>query len=248
MSIKSLIQLIILIIIFIILGGVYLQYFAKQKIDVSETNKKLPESPQKNLENNENVNKNKEVKKVLNLDDNDSRGISSKKKELLQMPDKNNNLDISKQFETSEMTDLVKDVEYLTKDKNGNIYKILASSGKTNKNDTNILDLENVRGEINSEKKSTVYIFSDFAEYNSSELKSKFYSNVLVKYEDKRIMCQNLEINMDTNVAIAYTNVVVIDPKSTMKAGMITLDIESKEIFINPEQNKKSKVKINSKY
>ena len=248
MSIKSLIQLIILIIIFIILGGVYLQYFAKQKIDVSETNKKLPESPQKNLENNENVNKNKEVEKVLNLDDNDSRGISSKKKELLQMPDKNNNLDISKQFETSEMTDLVKDVEYLTKDKNGNIYKILASSGKTNKNDTNILDLENVRGEINSEKKSTVYIFSDFAEYNSSELKSKFYSNVLVKYEDKRIMCQNLEINMDTNVAIAYTNVVVIDPKSTMKAGMITLDIESKEIFINPEQNKKSKVKINSKY
>mgnify|MGYP001298128496 FL=1 len=248
MSIKSLIQLIILIIIFIILGGVYLQYFAKQKIDVSETNKKLPESPQKNLENNENVNKNNEVKKVLNLDDNDSRGISSKKKELLQMPDKNNNLDTSKQFETSEMTDLVKDVEYLTKDKNGNIYKILASSGKTNKNDTNILDLENVRGEINSEKKSTVYIFSDFAEYNSSELKSKFYSNVLVKYEDKRIMCQNLEINMDTNVAIAYTNVVVIDPKSTMKAGMITLDIESKEIFINPEQNKKSKVKINSKY
>ena len=248
MSIKSLIQLIILIIIFIILGGVYLQYFAKQKIDVSETNKKLPESPQKNLENNENVNKNKEVKKGLNLDDNDSRGISSKKKELLQMPDKNNNLDTSKQFETSEMTDLVKDVEYLTKDKNGNIYKILASSGKTNKNDTNILDLENVRGEINSEKKSTVYIFSDFAEYNSSELKSKFYSNVLVKYEDKRIMCQNLEINMDTNVAIAYTNVVVIDPKSTMKVGMITLDIESKEIFINPEQNKKSKVKINSKY
>ena len=248
MSIKSLIQLIILIIIFIILGGVYLQYFAKQKIDVSETNKKLPESPQKNLENNENVNKNNEVKKVLNLDDNDSRGISSKKKELLQMPDKNNNLDTSKQFETSEMTDLVKDVEYLTKDKNGNIYKILASSGKTNKDNTNILDLENVRGEINSEKKSTVYIFSDFAEYNSSELKSKFYSNVLVKYEDKRIMCQNLEINMDTNVAIAYTNVVVIDPKSTMKAGMITLDIESKEIFINPEQNKKSKVKINSKY
>ena len=53
---------------------------------------------------------------------------------------------------------------------------------------------------------------------------------------------------MDTNIAIAYTNVVVIDPKSTMKAGKITLDMETKEIFINPELNKKSKVKINSKY
>ena len=50
---------------------------------------------------------------------------------------------------------------------------------------------------------------------------------------------------MDTNIAIAYTNVVVIDPKSTMKAGKITLDMETKEIFINPELNKKSKVKIN---
>ncbi|MDC3145581.1 LPS export ABC transporter periplasmic protein LptC [Candidatus Pelagibacter sp.] len=244
MSIKSLIQISILIIIFIILGSVYFQYFSKQKIDVNETNKKSQENAQKNLENREN----NDVKNVINLDDSVNPDLSSKKKELLQMPNNNNNLLTNKQIETSETTDLVKDVEYLTKDKNGNIYKILASSGKTNKNDTNILDLENVRGEINSEKRSTIYIFSDFAEYNSSKLKSNFYSNVLVKYEDKQIMCQNLEINMDTNTAIAYNNVVVIDPKSIMKAGKITLDIVSKEIYINPEQNEKSKVKINSKY
>ena len=244
MSIKSLIQISILIIIFIILGSVYFQYFSKQKIDVNETNKKSRENAQKNLENREN----NDVKNVINLDDSVNPDLSSKKKELLQMPNNNNNLLANKQIETSETTDLVKDVEYLTKDKNGNIYKILASSGKTNKNDTNILDLENVRGEINSEKRSTIYIFSDFAEYNSSELKSNFYSNVLVKYEDKQIMCQNLEINMDTNTAIAYNNVVVIDPKSIMKAGKITLDIVSKEIYINPEQNEKSKVKINSNY
>ena len=156
------------------------------------------------------------------------------------MPDKNNNLDISKQFETSEMTDLVKDVEYLTKDKNGNIYKILASSGKTNKNDTNILDLENVRGEINSEK-NLQYIFFQILLNTIIRVKIKILLKCFGEVEDKRIMCQNLEINMDTNVAIAYTNVVVIDPKSTMKAGMITLDIELKEIFINPEQNKKVK-------
>ena len=149
MSIKSLIQVIILFIIFIILGGVYFEYFSKQKIDVNETSKNLQESAQKNLENNEN----NEVNKILNLDDNDSQAVSSNKKELSQMPDKDNNLVTNKKIETSEMTDLVKDVEYLTKDKNGNIFKILASSGKTNKDDTNILDLENVRGEINSEVK-----------------------------------------------------------------------------------------------
>ena len=37
MSLKSLIQLIILIIIFVIIGGVYFKYFAKEKILVTPT-------------------------------------------------------------------------------------------------------------------------------------------------------------------------------------------------------------------
>ena len=49
---------------------------------------------------------------------------------------------------------------------------------------------------------------------------------------------------MDTNIAIAYNNVVVTDPKSIMKAGKITLDIETKEIDINPS-GENSKVQIN---
>ena len=48
---------------------------------------------------------------------------------------------------------------------------------------------------------------------------------------------------MDTNVAIAYNNVVVTDPKSIMKANNIKLNIETKEIEINPEKNKKIKLK-----
>ena len=46
---------------------------------------------------------------------------------------------------------------------------------------------------------------------------------------------------MQTNFAIAYNNVVVSDPQSIMKAGKIILDIETKEININPD-NKTNKV------
>ena len=70
---------------------------------------------------------------------------------------------------------------------------------------------------------------------------------MVINYEDKQITCDNFEINMDTNIAIAYNNVIVIDPKSTMRAGKITLNIETKEIEINPDLNEKSKVKINTK-
>ena len=40
---------------------------------------------------------------------------------------------------------------------------------------------------------------------------------------------------MNTNKAIAYNNVIVTDPKSVMKAGIVEFDLETKNIIINPE-------------
>ena len=71
-------------------------------------------------------------------------------------------------------------------------------------------------GVITSNKRSTVYIVSDFAEYNSSNLKSNFYQNVVINFEDKQIDCDYFDLDMQTNIAIAYNNVVVTDPQSIM--------------------------------
>lgn len=105
--------------------------------------------------------------------------------------------------------------------------------------DKNILDLDNVKGIITSDQRSTVYIVSDFAEYNSSNLNSNFYQNVIINYEDKEITCDYFDVDMKTNIAIAYNNVVVTDPDSIMKAGKIILNIETKVININPGNEKK---------
>ena len=40
---------------------------------------------------------------------------------------------------------------------------------------------------------------------------------------------------METNKAIAYNNVIITDPKSTMKAGIVEFDLKTKDININPE-------------
>ena len=141
--------------------------------------------------------------------------------------------------EKPKIDNIVKDIEYLTTDKNGNKYKILATSGRTNSENKNILDLDNVRGIITSNKRSTVYIVSDFAEYNAYKLNSSFYQNVVVNYEDKEITCDYFDVDMKTNIAKAYNNVVVKDPKSIMKAGKIILNIETKVININPDNDKK---------
>ena len=251
MSLKSAIQVIILIIIFIIIGGVYFKYFSKEKITVDQT----PQQTEKEINtNSQNDSKSKDENEVLNSTDKDKSNKKKVKTDKIDFenskekkPEKKNTKPNEKQKKDNEIPNIVKDVEYLTTDKNGNKYKILATSGRTNQIDKNILDLDNVKGEITSKERSTIYIVSDFAEYNSSTLGSKFYKNVVINYEDKQITCENFDINMDTNIAIAYNNVVVTDPQSTMKAGKIALNIETKEIDINPNRGEQNKIQINTK-
>ena len=143
----------------------------------------------------------------------------------------------------NQIKNFVKDVEYTSVDQRGNKFQLLANSGKTNNKNKDILDLENVRGEINSDKRDTIFIRSDFAQYNTTNLNSKFYENVIIDYQDKKISCINFDINMNTNKAIAYNDVIITDPKSKMKAGIVEFDLKTKDININPE-NINTEIKV----
>ena len=240
MSLKSLIQIIIIFIIIIILSSVYYNYFANnKKISLEKDNQtntetgkvvKTEDLPDETIEKKKKNN----VEEIKNKD-----GENIKIEETKIIKNKTNGTQNKLKPEKPKIDNIVKDIEYLTTDKNGNKYKILATSGRTNSENKNILDLDNVKGIITSNKRSTVYIVSDFAEYNAYELNSSFYQNVVVNYEDKEITCDYFDVDMKTNIAKAYNNVVVKDPKSTMKAGKIILNIETKVININPDNDKK---------
>ena len=51
----------------------------------------------------------------------------------------------------------------------------------------------------------------------------------------KKLLVQIFDINMEKNIAIAYTDVVVTDPKSVLKAGIVEFDLKTKDLNINPE-------------
>ena len=240
MSLKSLIQIIITLVIIIILGGVYYNYFAINKKIIVDKNIETEIDANK-LNEKTNLNENLIEKKKLKVSENVKNNIYEKEKseEIKKVKSEETNLKKEKKSNKPKIDNIVKDIEYLTTDKNGNKYKILATSGRTNSENKNILDLDNVRGIITSKKRSTVYIVSDFGEYDSSKLNSIFYQNVIVNYEDKEINCDYFDVDMKTNIAKAYNNVVVKDPNSTMKAGKIILNIETKVININPDNNRK---------
>ena len=226
--------------IIIILGGVYYNYFKINSKITLEKNIKTEidtNQPEAKVNLNEDLIEKEKLKVGENLKNNIYE--EEKNEEIKKVKSEEISLKKEKKPNKPEISNIVKDIEYLTTDKNGNKYKILATSGRTNSENKNILDLDNVRGIITSNKRSTVYIVSDFGEYDSSNLNSIFYQNVIVKYEDKEITCDYFDVNMKTNIAKAYNNVVVKDPKSTMKAGKIILNIETKIININPDNSKK---------
>ena len=242
MSLKSLVQIFIILVILIILGGVYYNYFAEnKKISLGDNEKSI--QSEIDIDNNE-IKETKTLpeKSSANKEINISEEVKTAEVKTAEVKSESTNQKKIKKNKPK-INNVVKDIEYLTTDKSGNKYKILATSGRTNIEDKNVLDLDNVRGIITSDERSTVYVKSEYAEYNSSSLKSSFYQNVVINYEDKEITCDYFDIDMKTNIAIAYNNVVVTDPQSIMKAGRIILNIETKVININPD-NKKNKVSL----
>ena len=268
MSIKSLIQSLILLLIVIIVAGVYFKYFDTKKNLVdeltlsNETNqekleeleKKISDLELKNKQLNQKIKKDKiESNKLLVKEDKEEIDIvvenTISKENSLNTKKNDNKIKIEEDIIESktkeikekekpkkkEIKNLVKDVEYTSVDQKGNKFYLLATSGKSNVKNSDILDLQNVRGKITSDTRDTIYIVSDFAQYHSINLNSKFYENVVINYQDKQINCVNFDINMETNKAIAYNEVIITDPKSTIKAGMVEFDLKTKNIDIKPE-------------
>ena len=224
MSLKSLLQLILLLMIILIIGGVYYIYFLsvppnsliKNEDGLYQTDNKLSN---KELTTNDEVlgeikfSKNK--KNINESKSNKSEILTSSKKKM------------------NEKSNRSKEIEYIATRENGDIFKILAKYGRTNLKDSKMLDLEDVIGTISSKDKSNFYISSDFAKYNYTNQNSKFYSNVKIKYDDKEITCDNFELSVNENLAVAYENVVFKNSGSIMKAKTIIVNISTKDIKIN---------------
>ena len=50
----------------------------------------------------------------------------------------------------------------------------------------------------------------DTNQFNSSDLNSKFYQNVVINYEDKEITCDYFDVDMETNIAIVGVGAILM--------------------------------------
>lgn len=238
MSIKTLLQIILFLLILLIIFSMYFIYFytgpLNKQISISLDNKNINE---KTFDQDVSV-----TSELSDISDTKVNFQESEKKNINDKNSLNNQILVSENngSSTKEIKNLTKSIEYVTTNKNGDIFKIYADFGITNLKNSDILDLKNVNGIISSTNRSEIYISSDLAKYNYTNQDSKFYKNVKITYDEKIITCDNFDINISEDIAVAYNNVIVKDKDSLMKAEVVTFDIVTHDININS----KEKVKI----
>ena len=166
---------------------------------------------------------------IFNLNQNNNE-LKEKKKEIVR--------------EEIENSNIIKDVEYKSKDSSGNEYILKASEGIIDQNNTNIIYLTSIKATIESKDYSSINLSSNFGKYSIDNFDTIFSKNVIIEYQDNVIIGEYLEFSLNKNLMTISRNVVFKNDKSSLKADVIEVDIKTKDIKISMyEENKKINIK-----
>ena len=74
----------------------------------------------------------------------------------------------------------INELQYFSKDINGNIYLLKAKSGSADANNSDLIYLESVNAKINFDKNNQIIVSSDKAVYNNNTYDTEFIGNVKI--------------------------------------------------------------------
>ena len=153
------------------------------------------------------------------------------------------NANISQTINTSES--LIEDLKYLSTDKEGNEYKIEAKKGNIDKNNPDIIYLENVKAIILLQNSENIFIESNYAKYNTKSFDTLFNDKVSIDYGEHLLKSEFLDLSFENNLVSIYDDVRYLSGISSLRADKAEIDILRKKTKIFME-NPNKKVQINS--
>ena len=146
---------------------------------------------------------------------------------------------VEKKKSEEEPYNIIEDIEYVSIDSKGNEYTINAETGEVSNDNDDILILYNVHAEIKLVGKSTIYIKSNFANYNKMNFDTKFYEEIIVNYDKNKLLCDNFDIFFKDNRAVMYNNIFFENMISESSADIIIIDLLKGDVEVKMyEENK----------
>ena len=142
-------------------------------------------------------------------------------------------------------SNIIKDINYTSRDLRGNEYILVAKEGEIDLNNSDIIFLTDVTANIKLAKNSElIVITSNYGKYNTINYDTIFSKNVKIDYVDNIITGDYLDFSMLDNLLIISRNVVYKNLENTMKADVLEFDIKTKNTKIYMHDSKK---KVNIK-
>ena len=139
---------------------------------------------------------------------------------------------------------IIKGVNYASKDLKGNEYFIEAAQGEIDLEDSNTIFLTDVSAIIKLKDKDDVNITSNFGKYNIVNNDTIFSKNVIITYLDNKITGDYGDFSFERNSIIISKDVTYTNLENMLKADLIEMDIKTKDTKISMyEQNKKVNIK-----
>ena len=143
-------------------------------------------------------------------------------------------------------SNIIENVNYSTKDNDGNEYLITALTGEIDYANPNIIYLTNVKAEIKLSNSDNIVVVSDFGKYNTDNFDTIFSINVIIKYLENKIVSEYLDFSMNRNTMIVSKNVIFTNFDNILEADVIEMNLKTKDtkIFMHEESKQ---VNIKSK-
>ena len=155
-------------------------------------------------------------------------------------------INVEENLSTSSLSNVIKDVSYVSTDSKGNKYSINALTAEIDQNNSNILFLTDVSATIELTNSNNIKIISDYGKYNSDNFDTIFSKNVIINYLDNKINGEYLDFSIARGNMIISRNVVYSNPENILEADIIDINIETKDTKISMF-DKNEKVNIRSK-
>ncbi len=143
-------------------------------------------------------------------------------------------------------SNIIRDVNYLSKDERGNQYVLDAAKGQIDLSNNKIIFLTDVRANIKLYDSRNLSITSDFGKYNIDNYDTIFSKNVLINHMNHKISGDYLDFSLERNSMIISKNVSYTNGKNTLKTDVIEINIQTKDTKIFMYENN-SKVSIKTK-
>ena len=158
---------------------------------------------------------------------------------------KNKTETVLPEIENIESSNLLSELNFSSKDDDGNIYTLIAQEGEIDFENNNIIFLKKIKATVKLNNSEEILISSDFGKYNTENSDTIFSKNVLILYLDNKVKSDYLEFSIEKNLMTMSKDVSLSTREYTLNADVIEMNINTRKVEIFMLEGLK-KVKIKS--